>query len=86
MGQHLDTEVDSNFAAFRAMLPSLLQVSPGKYALLHRRELIELYDSSIDAFIEGAKRFGAGDYSVQEVTQEADNLGFYSYAGGAGQA
>lgn len=86
MGQHTDTEVDTNFSAFRSMLPDLLQKAPGKYALLHSKELIGLYDTSVGAFIDGAKRFGEGAYSVQEVTQQADNLGFYSYAGGAGQA
>lgn len=86
MQQVSDSEVDLNFDAFCAMLPDLLQRAPGKYALLHRESLVELYDSSVAAFIEGARRFGDHMYSVQEVTQQSDNLGFYSYAGGTGQA
>jgi len=86
MQQACGTEVDINFDAFRGMLPDLLQQAPGKFALLHRSELVDLFDSAIAAFIEGARRFGAEQYSVQEVTEQADSLGFYSYAGGAGQA
>ncbi len=86
MTQLSDTEVDRNFEAFAAMLPELLQRAPGKYALLHGEKLIDLYDSALTAFVAGAQKFGETGYSVQEVTQKSDNLGFYSYAGGAGQA
>lgn len=81
-----DTEIDRNFDAFVTMLPDLLQRAPGKYALLHSARLVELFDSSVSAVVAGIQRFGPGEYSVQEVTDRADNLGFYSYAGGAGQA
>ena len=86
MQQFGESEVDLNFDAFCSMLPDLLQKAPGKYALLHQKKLIDLYDSSIAAFVEGARKFGEQRYSVQEVTQQSDNLGFYSYAGGTGQA
>ena len=86
MQQFGESEVDLNFDAFCGMLPELLQKAPGKYALLHKERLVELYDSSVAAFIEGARQFGEQMYSVQEVTQQSDNLGFYSYAGGTGQA
>jgi hypothetical protein len=68
------------------MLPDLLQKAPGKYALLHAQKVVDLYDTSIRAVIAGMERFGEGGYSVQEVSNQPDNLGFYSYAGGAGQA
>ena len=82
----IETEVDRNFSAFLAMLPDLLQRAPGKFALLHQEKVAGLYESALAAFIEGARTFGPDRYSIQEVTQQADNLGFYSYAGGAGQA
>ncbi len=81
-----DAEIDRNFEAFRNFLPELLQSAPGKFALLHAEKIVSLYDSSLSAVIEGLQRFGEGGYSVQEVSEQADNLGFYSYAGGAGQA
>jgi hypothetical protein len=86
MNEAQDTEVDSNFEAFKAMLPRLIKGSAGRYALLHNRDLVELFDDSVTAFMAGLEKFGQGAYSVQEVSDQPDNLGFYSYAGGSGQA
>lgn len=71
-----DTEIDRNFDAFLTMLPDLLQRAPGKFALLHATSLVELFDTSVSAVIAGLQRFGPGEYSVQEVTERVDNLGF----------
>ena len=79
-------EVDRNFDAFLKILPDLLQRAPGKYALLHKEKLVALFDDSISAFVEGVQKYGSDQYSVQEVTEQADSLGFYSYAGSAGKA
>jgi len=81
-----DTEIDRNFEAFRSMLPDLLQTKPGKYALMHAQRVVDFFDCSMSAVVAGLQQFGEGHYSVQQVTEQADNLGFYSYAGGAGQA
>ncbi|MFA5963852.1 MAG: hypothetical protein WC804_07530 [Sphingomonas sp.] len=86
MALNIDTEVDRNFAAFQHMLPDLLQKAPGKFVLLHKQRVIELFDNSVSAVVAGIQRFGEDEYSVQEVSDQPDNLGFYSYAGGAGQA
>jgi hypothetical protein len=79
-------EVDQNFQAFMSALPSILNTKLGKFALLHRGKIVEYFESSIDAFVDGHQRFGPGRFSVQEVTDHVENLGFYSYAGGTGQA
>ncbi len=86
MAHRAPTEVDLNYDAFVAQLPSILERRRGQYALLHRGGIVGYHQSAIEAATEGHRLFGEGAYSVQEVTDEADNLGFYSYAGGAGQA
>ncbi len=80
------TEVDNNFKAFINLLPSLLSTNLGKFALLHNEDIVEYFESSIDAFVNGHEKFGSGHFSVQEVTDYVENLGFYSYVGGTGQA
>lgn len=80
------SEVDRNYEAFVAQLPSILASRRGQFALLHTGEIVEYFGSAVAAAIEGHLRFGDGAYSVQEVTDEADDLGFYSYAGGTGNA
>jgi hypothetical protein len=79
-------EVDKNYDAFLAILPKIIHDHQGRFALLHDGELLDYFDSSIDAYLEGMKRIGVGKFSVQQVTTESDNLGFYSYAGYPGQA
>jgi hypothetical protein len=86
MSHQSPSEVDINYDAFVQQLPTILEGRRGQFALLHQREIVDYFASAIEAATEGYHRFGEGSYSVQEVTDEADSLGFYSYAGGAGQA
>jgi hypothetical protein len=66
-----------------SQLPDLVQSHAGQFALLHAQQVVDYFGSAAEAVVEGMKRFGRGEYSVQEVTDEVENLGFYSYAGGA---
>jgi hypothetical protein len=84
--QTLEQQVDRNFEAFQAALPSLLPAHAGKYALLHKQKITGYFESSITAVIEGVRQYGYGEFSVQHVSERADDLGFYSYAGGAIEA
>jgi len=80
------TESERNYAAFMSQLPDLVQSHAGEFALLHAQKVVGYFGSAADAVLEGMRRFGRDAYSVQEVTDEIENLGFYSYAGGALQA
>ncbi len=74
------TEVDKNFAAFQRMLPELLKTHPGKYALMHDKEVVEFFDTFGDAARFGKEKFGE-IFSIQEVTNRGVSLGiFASYA------
>ncbi len=81
-----ESETERNFAAFIGQLPDLLEKFCGQFALIHGQKIEGYFPSALDAMAEGHEKFGEGAYSVQEVTDEIENLGFYSYAGGAGQA
>jgi hypothetical protein len=82
----VECEVDQNFTIFQKLLPSLLESCRGQYVLLNRGKISGYYSTSVDAYIDGCNKFGSGNFSVQEVTDQIENLGFYSYAGSAGQA
>ena len=77
-------QTDLNYEAFEAMLPKLLREHAGSFALMHDSQIVDFFASSLEATLEGAKRFGADRFSVQEVTAEPEHLGFYSYVGGSG--
>lgn len=80
------SEVDRNYEAFLERLPALLKERPGQHALMHDAEIIEFFETAKDAIVAGIRTFGQGSYSVQEVSGQAEDLGFYSYAGSSMQA
>ncbi len=77
-------EVDRNYDAFVGMLPGLVPLHAGKFALMHKEKVVDFFDTSLDATLIGMRQFGHGGYSVQEVADEPEHLGFYSYVGGSG--
>lgn len=74
-----DSEIKKNFAAFKGWLPSLLlKYGYGKYALIRNQQLIDIFDTKEDAIKAAELKFDDGLFSVQEITDVALNLGFYS--------
>ncbi len=80
----VQTETDRNYDAFISLLPNLIREHSGDFALLHDCEIVEYFGSSIEAVMVGARKFGIGAFSVQEVTDGPEHLGFYSCVGGSG--
>ncbi|MES2002818.1 MAG: hypothetical protein V4444_10990 [Pseudomonadota bacterium] len=71
-------EVDRNYDAFMRMLASILDTHEGEYALMRNRKVVEFFDSPRAANVAGTERFSDGVYSIQEVTDEPIDLGFWS--------
>ncbi len=86
MDQSRENEIDRNYIAFKTMLPKLLEEHLGKYALMKARAVVAFYESAGDAERAGAKAFLDGLYSVQLVSSEPVDLGFYSYVLAQGTA
>lgn len=80
MAKSHQQQVDENYAAFRKLLPELLLTHAGKFAVMHDGAVVEFFDSLSDAARFGHLKYGGIDFSVQQVTSQAVNLGFYSYA------
>ena len=75
-----ESEVQRNYEAFRQKLPELLQVHRGKFALMHHRDIVDFFDTAGDAYKFGVKQYGAGEFSIQEVTDSSVDLGFFTHA------
>ena len=73
-------EVEKNFDAFQKLLPSILSTRAGKYALLRDAQIVEYFDSVGDAVNYARDNYNDGLYSVQRVTDQVENLGYFSYA------
>ena len=74
-----EREVDQNYDAFQRQLAAILPKHRNEYALMHAREVIAFYASPGDAYRAGLIQFGERPFSIQEVTDEPIDLGFYSH-------
>lgn len=75
-------EVDRNYASFADRLDELLAKHPGEFALMHDRSIVQFYRDGLAAYRAGLDRYGEGGFSVEEVTDEVEDMGFISYVGG----
>ena len=80
MSHAIEVEIERNYAAFRDLLPGLLAGNRGAYALLRDQRLEGLYASPAAAERAGFEKFRETPYSIQLVTDEPVDLGFFSHA------
>jgi hypothetical protein len=73
-------QVDKNYEAFIAMLPSILPMHENKYALMKDGEAVGFYSTLEDAYVTANKFFPDEPFSVQKVTDTPVDLGFFSHA------
>jgi len=60
-------ELEKENETFTKLLPELKE-HEGKFALIHREELVDLYVSYDDALKEGYKRFGLTPFMVKQIS------------------
>ena len=86
MAHAIEVEIERNFAAFQDIMTALPPEANGQYALLHDQQLDGLYPSAGAAERAGYARYQDMPYSIQLVSDEPIDLGFFSYALSQGQA
>lgn len=75
-------QIDQNYDAFQRMRGALLAEHRHEHVLIRHRELIDFYATAGDAYRDGLRRFDDGLFSIQEVTDEPIDLGFWSHVSG----
>lgn len=73
-------EIDSNYQYFQSCVSAYLPNDKGKFALLRHNKVIEVYQTLIEAVNAGNTQFADEVFSIQEVTDTALDLGFFSHA------
>jgi hypothetical protein len=73
-------QVDRNYEAFMAMLPSILPLHEGKYALMKDGAAVGFYSTLDDAYMTANQFYKDQPFSVQRVTDTPVDLGFFSHA------
>jgi hypothetical protein len=79
--EQLKREVDANFDFFQRNLALLIADHQDQYALLRQCQIEGFYDRPGDAYRAGLERYPDAIFSIQQVTTEVEDLGFFSYAG-----
>jgi len=73
-------EIDRNLEAFIAVRSELAASHSGQHALMRDGTVHGFYGSPLDAQRAGERQFADGLFSVQEISAETSDLGFYSHA------
>ena len=77
----LESEIDRNLFAFQSVLAGLLTSSRDQFALLRHQAVVSVHSKLSDALRAGHECFADGVFSVQQITDEPIDLGFFSHAG-----
>jgi hypothetical protein len=72
-------QVDENYDVFVRMLAGLLPEHQDELALMRDGKIIAFFESPADAYRTAVERFPDGIFSIQEVTDEPIDLGFWSH-------
>lgn len=72
-------QVDQNYDSFVRMLGELLPRHRDQLALMRDGKVIGFYDTPREALEAATEKFADGIFSIQEVTDEPIDLGFWSH-------
>lgn len=78
--QEHQEEVDRNYKQFKELVPILIEKHRGQYTLLNGGEIVEIYATAADAMKTGQKFYDYGLFSIQKITVETEDLGYFSHA------
>jgi hypothetical protein len=72
-------EVDRNYDAFTRILGTILSAHRDQLALMRDGEVVGFYETPREALKAATEKFSDGIFSIQEVTDEPIDLGFWSH-------
>jgi len=76
-----EAEVDGNYDAFTRLLGTILNDHRDQLALMRDRRIVGYFDTPREALKAASEMFPDGIFSIQEVTAEPIDLGFWSHVG-----
>ena len=81
MERTLAAEVDSNYDYFTRHIGEFLATHAGQYAVLKDMAVVQFFERPGEAYNFAKGHFDDGLFSIQEVTEEPIDLGFFSHVG-----
>ena len=79
-------EVDRNYDAFARILPMIINEHRDQLALMRNATIVGYFNTPREALRVATDRFPDGIFSIQEVTDEPIDLGFWSQVGACAAA
>lgn len=80
MQSKLDLEIDRNLIAFQSVMAHHLETNRGDFAVIRNQSVVHIYESFKEAISQAHSRFEDGIFSIQEITDQPVDLGFFSHA------
>ena len=77
---NIQEEVDKNYEVFKELLPELIKNHSGRFALMRHQEIENIFDSVGDAVIFAKEKYNDDLFSVQEITERIEDMGYFSHA------
>lgn len=75
------TEARRNYLAYQDKYRDRLEREhPGRVAMLHNQELVNIYNDMDDAYSIGVEKYGLGNFSLQRIGQLPIELGIHAAA------
>jgi hypothetical protein len=78
--QEIRDQVEKNYEAFQALLPTIIPLHQDKYALMKDGIAVGFYSTLEDAYMTATHFYRDQPFSVQKVTVTPVDLGFFSHA------
>lgn len=72
-------QIDGNYDAFQRQLAGILSTHRHEYALMRNRDIVGFFEKPGDAYRAGIAAYPDTLFSIQEVTDEPIELGFFSH-------
>ena len=76
----MDVVIERNFFAFQSLVGKLLPVHKDWFALVHDSKIVSVHQKLSEAIAEGDQKFLDQKFSIQTVTDQPLDLGFFSHA------
>ena len=78
--QEVRDQVEKNYRAFQALLPTIIPLYQDKYALMKDGVAVGFYSTLEDVYMTPNQFYRDQPFSVQKVTMTPVDLGFFSHA------
>lgn len=76
-----NTEAHQNYMAYLDRYEQRLEVDHlGRVALMHNREVVNIYNDMDDAYSIGCEKYGLGNFSLQKIGARPIQLGIMAIA------